>query len=337
MEFREAKCPKCGGILQVPEDLEKLTCMYCGKEIFASDMAAVNQLNNNNFKDREDEILKLWESGEESAITKAEDILKKDPFNHTGNYIMALHSLPELITEHKDLLNCFKKNLYEKAMMEYVESSRPILVYVERACNGENADRSLILTECVKYFIHKIKEDMDIEFDKKLKKLTHDDYKMLLALFTIPMILESDLDISDEFADKIIEAWIDENPKNLIKKGNFEEINNGFSKKGFCYITTAVCESLDKPDNCYELTMFRRFRDSYLLTQEDGQELVEEYYRIAPFIVNNINALANKDDIYNGIWHSYLTGCLHAIESGDNVRCKDEYRRMVMELKRKYC
>ena len=31
---------------------------------------------------------------------------------------------------------------------------------------------------------------------------------------------------------------------------------------GSCYITTATCEEYGKSDNCYELTMFRSFRDT---------------------------------------------------------------------------
>ena len=33
MEFRAAKCPECGGDLQVPPDRDVLKCMYCGKDI----------------------------------------------------------------------------------------------------------------------------------------------------------------------------------------------------------------------------------------------------------------------------------------------------------------
>lgn len=338
MEFKEAKCPKCGGVLQVPQDLEKLTCMYCGKDISANEMIIEKQGNDNNFKEREDEILNLWSRKDQNAITKASDLLEEDRFNYTANYVLALNSLPKLIIDNKKLMDQFKKNLYENAMTDYMEYARPTLVYLERACHSKKQDRSLILTECAQYFISKVKEDMTMEADKKLKKVTfvNDDYKMLLVLFTIPMILELHLEISDEFADKLIEAWIKEYPKSLIKKGTFESINNGFRKKGFCYITTAVCETLGKPDDCYELMMFREFRDNYLLKQEDGQELIQEYYHMAPMIVDNINAFEERDQIYKEIWHNYLKGCLSAIESGDDAICKTEYSKMVMELKKQY-
>ncbi|ROR27111.1 DNA-directed RNA polymerase subunit M/transcription elongation factor TFIIS [Mobilisporobacter senegalensis] len=339
MEFKEGKCPKCGGILQVPQDLEKLTCMYCGREISARDMIVEKHGNDDDFKEKEEKILNLWSAKNQDAIAKALDLLEEDRFNHTANYILALNYLPGLITEHKNLIDQFKKNLYENAMKEYMEFSRTILVYLERACSTKKQDRSFILTECASYFISKIKEDMALETDKKLKKaaFVNDDYKMILVLFTIPMILELNLDISDEFADKIIEAWIKEYPKSLIKKGTFESINNGFRKKGFCYITTAVCETLGKSEDCYELMMFRNFRDDFLLSQEDGEELIREYYRMAPMIVNSINDRKDRNQIYNEIWHNYLKGCLTAIESGDNAKCKTEYSKMVINLKKQYC
>jgi hypothetical protein len=58
---------------------------------------------------------------------------------------------------------------------------------------------------------------------------------------------------------------------------------------GGCFITTAVCEMFDKPDDCYELTMFRNFRDEYLKKQSDGEMLIVECYQIAPIIVSRID------------------------------------------------
>ena len=31
--FREGTCPKCHQAIQVPDDREKVICMYCGEEI----------------------------------------------------------------------------------------------------------------------------------------------------------------------------------------------------------------------------------------------------------------------------------------------------------------
>lgn len=107
-------------------------------------------------------------------------------------------------------------------------------------------------------------------------------------------------------------------------------------KTGRCFITTAVCDSFNKPDNCYELTMFRDFRDNWLVLQSDGQFLINEYYRIAPFIVENINLCSDAQEIYQEILNQYLKPCLSHIESGDNLRCKELYVSMVKNLRKRF-
>jgi hypothetical protein len=79
---------------------------------------------------------------------------------------------------------------------------------------------------------------------------------------------------------------------------------NPLSRAG-CFITTATCLALGKGDSCAELNVFRNFRDSWLLQQSDGIELVKDYYRIAPKIVNCID-LKRDQEIYFSIWSKYL-------------------------------
>ena len=103
-----------------------------------------------------------------------------------------------------------------------------------------------------------------------------------------------------------------------------------------CFITTAVCESFGKADDCYELTAFRNFRDKWLALQTDGKILIDEYYEVAPKIVAKINSLSNSAEVYKNIWSEYLQSCLKAIEVGDNSKCKKIYVAMVNSLKEKF-
>lgn len=103
-----------------------------------------------------------------------------------------------------------------------------------------------------------------------------------------------------------------------------------------CFITTAVCGSFGKPDNCYELTSFRNFRDKWLVNQADGKALIAEYYEIAPEIVRRINSMGNAKEIYRSIWDNYLQPCLTYIEQGSFAKCKETYINMVRELAKKY-
>ena len=83
-----------------------------------------------------------------------------------------------------------------------------------------------------------------------------------------------------------------DNLNNLKRRMNKSNQSNG------CFITTAVCQTFNKSDDCYELTMFRSFRDNWLREQPDGEGLISEYYDIAPKIVSKINNFAEANQIY---------------------------------------
>lgn len=120
-------------------------------------------------------------------------------------------------------------------------------------------------------------------------------------------------------------------------KGVLEALNP-FSNRtyssggGGCYITTATCEEYGKPDDCYELTMFRRFRDNWLLEQPDGKVLIDRYYATAPKIVEQINQQPDRKEIYRYIKNTYLSKCLAHIEAGENEQCKNVYIDMMNYL-----
>lgn len=100
-----------------------------------------------------------------------------------------------------------------------------------------------------------------------------------------------------------------------------------------CYITTAICEEFGKPDDCYELTSLRNFRDGWLANQPDGMDLIKEYYATAPGIVNAVNAMKNRSDIYHYIKDHFLVKCLSFIEADQLNDCKETYIKMVNYLK----
>lgn len=111
-----------------------------------------------------------------------------------------------------------------------------------------------------------------------------------------------------------------------LVKGVFDSIAGG------CYITTAVCEEYGKPDDCYELTAFREFRDNWLIQQPDGRELVERYYATAPSIVEAINRQDNRAEIYHYLNEAYLKKCLKSIEDKEPENCRERYIQMMEYL-----
>lgn len=101
----------------------------------------------------------------------------------------------------------------------------------------------------------------------------------------------------------------------------------------WCYITTAVCDYFNKPDDCYELKTLRDFRDNRLKNMPGGVELIKEYYNIAPSIVANLEKTPIKDAIYTELYKDYLNPCIEYIEEEKYDYCKEKYIEMVTHLK----
>ena len=248
-------------------------------------------------------------------------------------YQSSLEHVGEMITAHMDLMKYFKAKTYESAFCKYMEECRPILESLEHIVLLDFEHRDEYIEEMTKQFVNQLSTDSK----GKIKKGKLEQYKIILALYTIPMIQELSLDISDEFAKKIHEIWCNVNPELPFQIGTYSELKEGFRKKQFCYITTAVCKYQDKEDDCYELTMFRRFRDCYLRKQEDGEDLIKEYYESAPQIIKQIEFLRKEDEAYPDIWENYLKPCLRLIETGENEACFILYKDMINALRKQYC
>lgn len=117
--------------------------------------------------------------------------------------------------------------------------------------------------------------------------------------------------------------------------------SNAVAKKrggrdGGCFITSAVCDSLNKSDDCYELQVFRHFRDTYMMTTKEMQDEVLEYYDIAPKVCRAINGKENSDEIYSEMFKNSLVPAITAIENGNTEKAHEIYKNMVLKLKEKY-
>ncbi len=69
-----------------------------------------------------------------------------------------------------------------------------------------------------------------------------------------------------------------------------DEDESAQSQGGGCFITSACCEGLGRPDDCWELRTLRRFRDDVMLASADGRRDVATYYRVAPALARALRA-----------------------------------------------
>ena len=201
-------------------------------------------------------------------------------------------------------------NLYRVAAQKGIARSQYKL-----ACHYLNGLRGDIDKESAKWWLSKAAAQGYIKAQRKLDKLNQ-----------------------EEFTYTVHESSTD-SPFSMQNKKKEQAKNNETTskkKKSGCFITTAVCNSFSKSDDCYELTQFRWFRDHWLAKQSDGTALIREYYTIAPEIVSQINLKKKSKLIYQWIWNTYLKSCLKMIEKRQYSSCKKMYIKMVKELEKKY-
>lgn len=102
-----------------------------------------------------------------------------------------------------------------------------------------------------------------------------------------------------------------------------------------CFLTSACVSHMGKSDDCEELTTLRAFRDGYMRGTSEGAELIKEYYAIAPQIVQKIDASEQKHCTYCYIY-SVVQKCVGLIKQNKNEETMNEYKNMVLTLKKQF-
>jgi hypothetical protein len=103
-----------------------------------------------------------------------------------------------------------------------------------------------------------------------------------------------------------------------------------------CFITAAACIHSGEGDDNSCLNDVRYFRDTYMQETGDRRALVEEYYRIAPAIVDAIDAESDSAAEYERIRAEYLDRAVECIRRSDRETAEQIYVAMVENLAAKY-
>lgn len=73
-----------------------------------------------------------------------------------------------------------------------------------------------------------------------------------------------------------------------------------------CFVTTACCNFLGKPDHCWEMAALREFRDNWLLKQLGGEKYIHAYYEAAPKVVDMIQSSTSRSRILGTLYWRYI-------------------------------
>ncbi len=249
-------------------------------------------------------------------------------------YLTGIEGMPKLLDCCEDPMVYFKKKTYPNAFHRMYQEHFATLDAIE---NGFNMviDKDTFLENMANALTAHAAEKLNACSKKRDIESKTMDLNMTMAVFVLPIILEYKGNSSKLLADKLIASWKKEFPKSNLQAADYEYIEKGFHRK-YCYITTAVCETFGKPDDCYELTTLRDYRDNYLASLPNGDALIHEYYDVAPTIVKHIDQSEHAAEIYRSIWETYLNPCLSMIEHQEMEQCRELYQEMVYTLRDTY-
>lgn len=248
-------------------------------------------------------------------------------------YNKAMEGIADMLLREENPLVSFKKDRYPEAFQDYLHKYEGVLDAIEKVYQEEEHPQQW-LEKLADRMISEAKAELEAIPKKSKRGDQQINYNMILVTYVFPALLGQKGQAAEPLTDLMVEKWNAEF-KTSVGKATYEKIEAGFHKK-LCYITTAVCESQGKPDDCRELELLRDYRDTYLLSTAEGQALVEEYYDIAPTIVNRIRNSGRAAEVYEEIWNTYLSPCVHMIEADEKEACRETYMDMVYELKGRY-
>ncbi|MFB9151278.1 CFI-box-CTERM domain-containing protein [Roseovarius ramblicola] len=109
----------------------------------------------------------------------------------------------------------------------------------------------------------------------------------------------------------------------------------GTCEKRDCFLTTATAGAVGLPDDCWELSTLRAFRDGWLARHPGGAALTAHYYRLAPMMVHRIERRADARAVWLRAWAFGVLPAALAARLGLNRLALRAYRRLVRSLARK--
>lgn len=233
-------------------------------------------------------------------------------------------------------IGAFKRKSYSEVFEAAYEEHKSLPEEIARLCEEMQDEKKEAFIEELAGVIPQYALEKVGALSKNKKEQLSIDYNLNMAVYIVPILNYSNNEWCEKFTRRMVELWNESGVSTLtLSHSTYEDIKNGF-KSRLCYITTAVCGHLEKPDDCYELTTLREYRDRYLMQTEQGRSIVEDYYEIAPGIVLMLDMRKDADSIYRDIYKSYLIPCIEMIEAGENEACQNLYMDMVHHLQRKY-
>jgi len=105
--------------------------------------------------------------------------------------------------------------------------------------------------------------------------------------------------------------------------------------KSSCFLTSACVAHAGLNDDCQELKVLRGFRDGYIAGLPQGSAVLQEYYDVAPALVDRIEQSADRNTTLSQVFVS-VTKAVTLIEGGRYQEAFVLYQVMFADLKQRY-
>lgn len=130
------------------------------------------------------------------------------------------------------------------------------------------------------------------------------------------------------------------NPPQYDQSGNritwFYDYQSGNCAKSPCFLTSACADFAGLPDDCFELSVLRRFRDEVLTHMPRGKDDIALYYRVAPAIVERLGASPHRSRELARLYVLYVLPSAFAAWLGWAGVARRTYTRMMRDLAARY-
>lgn len=300
------KCPHCKEQMQAPKGRDSIICMFCGKDVDLKE-AANSALNDT------------------SSIEKCFENLNK-----------VMEGADKALENYSVLVRAFKRDSYHELFEQYKADNYGFFTAIKISlANASDENIDGVYHQIARAFILSHENELSGIKKKNDKFSAQMDKNMFMAIFVIPAIKEIGNQKADTLAEEICKEWGASFKDSNILASDYDSICEGFKRK-LCYVTTAVCQNLNFGEDCEALNLIKDFRDNYLASTQEGKELIDSYYDIAPTLVKRIDKDASAEEKYVWLWNQYLRHCVEYIKKGQNEACREKYCEMVETLKDEY-
>lgn len=251
-----------------------------------------------------------------------------------------LDQIAEMLEQASERIKEFKKETYEASFQRYLQDNAHIWRMLADIWEGNNPPQEQNGEEAADCLVSKAQEIAQGMKGRAKKEAMQLNLNLYMVSYFLPAIIayqrrcggrEDDM---KKLTAVICDRW-EESFGQRIQAADYESILAGFKHK-LCFVTTAVCGGLRKPQDCWEIMLMKRYRDEYLLNLEEGEEMIREYYDIAPTIVKRIDKEASPEEKYQYLWNTYISKCVDLAENNENEACLSLYETMMTELKEEY-